>query len=217
MRVMSEEPTEQIGLPVTGIVFGSFGLLLSWIPYVNYFALILAIVGLMFTIISFIINRHVKKVLTYVSLGLTVSALLISGMMHVAIVKWIDPTPTVNKTELAADDRESSSNSTTLDDEDVETEKSEDIDTQFQAVMMAYDTFNENIQRASSKVSSMSGEEQQDIVIDLLQEQTEVMAMESELESSDLSTSQMMKLNNKSVNIMRSYDKLQKQIEGNDY
>jgi len=50
-------------LGILSIVFGGFGLLLSWVPIVNNFAFVLGIIALVLGLIGLLVNRKNKKVL----------------------------------------------------------------------------------------------------------------------------------------------------------
>lgn len=65
---------EKIILPIIGIVLGTVALLLSWIPLVNNLAFGLALVGLVFTVVSFVTNRKNIKLLTWISLAISLIA-----------------------------------------------------------------------------------------------------------------------------------------------
>lgn len=87
---MTEKQAEKLALPIIGIVLGSLGLLLSWVPIVNNFAFILAIVALILTGISFFVNRGGKKTLTYISLGLAIATGAVVLLTQASYSKALD-------------------------------------------------------------------------------------------------------------------------------
>ncbi|KRN76959.1 hypothetical protein [Weissella minor] len=78
---------------------------------------------------------------------------------------------------------------------------------EFQSIMDGYDNLNKHIKELNRKVDSMSEAEKQNASIDLLQEQNAVTALQVDLQD-ELSASQTMRITNKSVNILQSYEEL---------
>lgn len=78
---------------------------------------------------------------------------------------------------------------------------------EFQSIMDGYDNLNKHIKELNGKVDSMSEAEKQNASIDLLQEQNAVTALQVDLQD-QLSASQAMRITNKSVDILQSYDEL---------
>lgn len=68
---------ESIVLPLISIVIGVLALILSWIPFVNNSAAILAIVGFILAIIALVINRKNKKTLSIVGVVISIVAFII--------------------------------------------------------------------------------------------------------------------------------------------
>lgn len=80
---MLEKQNEQVALPIIGMVLGAMGLMISWIPIVNLFGFVMGVAGLIIIAVSFYVNRQNKKVLTYIGLGLTIAAAVVSMALHV--------------------------------------------------------------------------------------------------------------------------------------
>ncbi len=78
---------------------------------------------------------------------------------------------------------------------------------EFQSIMDGYDNLNKHIKELNRKVDSMSEAEKQNASIDLLQEQNAVTALQVDLQD-ELSASQTMRITNKSVDILQSYEEL---------
>lgn len=109
---MTEKQAEKLALPIIGIVLGSLGLLLSWVPIINNFAFFLAIIALILTGISFLVNRGGKKTLTYVSLGLAIATGAIVMMTQASYSKTLESVSTAVKSEnKKSDDKQSESKS----------------------------------------------------------------------------------------------------------
>lgn len=87
---MTEKQAEKLALPIIGIVLGTLGLLLSWVPIINNFAFVLAIIALILTGISFLVNRKGTKTLTYISLGLAIATGAIVLMTQASYSKALD-------------------------------------------------------------------------------------------------------------------------------
>lgn len=101
---MEEKQAEKLPLPVIGIVLGATGLALSWIPVVNLLGFSLAIVGLILVGVSFYVNRQGKKVLTYIGLGLTLVAAIVSMTLHVTYAKLATNVSKAVATEIEKED-----------------------------------------------------------------------------------------------------------------
>ncbi|AIG65696.1 TrbC/VirB2 family protein [Weissella tructae] len=102
---MTEKQAEKLALPIIGIVLGSLGLLLSWVPIVNNFAFFLAVIALILTGISFLVNRGGKKTLTYVSLGLAVATGAIVMMTQASYSKALDSVTTAVKSDSKSESK----------------------------------------------------------------------------------------------------------------
>jgi len=87
---MSEQQVENKKMATVGIVLAAISLLICWIPGFNVFGLVMTAVALVFTLISFYINRGKKKTTTFVSLGLTIASALFSLVMIFAFVSVVN-------------------------------------------------------------------------------------------------------------------------------
>jgi len=67
-------------LGILSIVFGGFGLLLSWVPIVNNFAFVLGIIALVLGLIGLLVNRKNKKVLSAIGTLISIAT--------IALVLW---------------------------------------------------------------------------------------------------------------------------------
>lgn len=72
--------SEKKVLGIFAIVFGGFGLLLSWIPIVNNFAFVLGGIALVLGLIGLLVNRKNKKVLSVIGTLISIAT--------IALVLW---------------------------------------------------------------------------------------------------------------------------------
>lgn len=68
---------EKKALGIVSIVIGAIALILSWMPIVNNFAAILAVLGLIFGLIAFFVNRKHKKLLAWIGTIISVISLAV--------------------------------------------------------------------------------------------------------------------------------------------
>ncbi|MBZ5995398.1 DUF4352 domain-containing protein [Leuconostoc gelidum subsp. gasicomitatum] len=64
-------------LGILAIVFGSLGLLLSWIPIINNIAAIFGVLSLILGVIAILINRKNKKMLSIIGTSISVATIVI--------------------------------------------------------------------------------------------------------------------------------------------
>lgn len=64
-------------IAIIGLVFAGLGILLSWVPIVNNFAFVLGTIGLLLGLVALVVNRKNKKVLSLITLLLSVLTLVI--------------------------------------------------------------------------------------------------------------------------------------------
>ncbi|ADG41437.1 hypothetical protein LKI_09490 [Leuconostoc kimchii IMSNU 11154] len=64
-------------LGILSIVFGGFGLLLSWIPIINNFSFVLGILALILGIVALVVNRKNKKILAVIGTVISVVTIAI--------------------------------------------------------------------------------------------------------------------------------------------
>lgn len=77
-------------LGIIAIILGGFGLLLSWIPIINNFAFVLALVGLVLGIIALIYNRKNKKLISLIGTVISVVTILVVIGTQSVYLKAID-------------------------------------------------------------------------------------------------------------------------------
>lgn len=65
--------SEKKVLGILAIVFGGFGLLLSWVPIVNNFAFVLGVIALVLGLIGILVNRKNKKVLSVIGTMISIA------------------------------------------------------------------------------------------------------------------------------------------------
>lgn len=70
---MGKQPEKKI-LSTIAIILGVVALVLSWIPFINNFAAIVAVIGFIFAIIALVVNRKHKKVFAWIGLAISVLA-----------------------------------------------------------------------------------------------------------------------------------------------
>lgn len=102
---MIEKQAEKIGLPVTGMVLGALGLAISWIPLVNIVGFILGVSGLIIIGVSLYVNRQNKKLLTYIGLGLTIAASVISMTLYVTYANVANSVTKVIDSEIQREEQ----------------------------------------------------------------------------------------------------------------
>lgn len=61
-----EKLPERKVLGILSIVIGAIALILSWVPIVNNFAAVLAVIGVILGLIAFLVNRKHKKILAWI-------------------------------------------------------------------------------------------------------------------------------------------------------
>src|SRR5699024_5041379 len=61
-----EKLPERKVLGILSIVIGTIALILSWVPIVNNFAAVLAVIGVILGLIAFLVNRKHKKILAWI-------------------------------------------------------------------------------------------------------------------------------------------------------
>ncbi|WP_341784666.1 DUF4352 domain-containing protein [Lactococcus garvieae] len=84
------ENSEKKALPIIALIIGILALVLSWVPIVNNFAAVLAIIGFIFAIIALILNRKNKKTLSIVSLVISIVAFVIVMATQAFYAKTLD-------------------------------------------------------------------------------------------------------------------------------
>jgi len=67
--------SEKKVLGILAIVFGGFGLLLSWVPIVNNFAFVLGVIALLLGLIGILVNRKNKKVLSVIGTMISIATI----------------------------------------------------------------------------------------------------------------------------------------------
>lgn len=67
-----EKLPEKKALGIVSIVIGAIALILSWVPIVNNFAAVLAVMGVIFGLIAFLVNRKHKKLLAWIGTILSI-------------------------------------------------------------------------------------------------------------------------------------------------
>lgn len=67
--------SEKKVLGILAIVFGGFGLLLSWVPIVNNFAFVLGVIALLLGFIGILVNRKNKKVLSVIGTMISIATI----------------------------------------------------------------------------------------------------------------------------------------------
>lgn len=67
-----EKLPEKKALGIVSIVIGAIALILSWVPIVNNFAAVLAVIGVIFGLIAFLVNRKHKKLLAWIGTILSI-------------------------------------------------------------------------------------------------------------------------------------------------
>ena len=72
-----EKLPEKKALGIVSIVIGVIALILSWVPIINSFAAVLAVIGVIFGLIAFLVNRKHKKLLAWLGTIFSVLAFII--------------------------------------------------------------------------------------------------------------------------------------------
>jgi len=104
-------------LGILAIVFGGFGLLLSWVPIVNNFAFILGIIALVLGLIGILVNRKNKKVLSVIGTLLSIATIaLVLWTQSVYLIAIDNATKSFDKqTKIVSNDSSSSSSNSESD------------------------------------------------------------------------------------------------------
>lgn len=107
---MEKQPEKKI-LGIIAIIIGVIALVLSWIPFINNFAAIVAVIGLVFGIIGLFSNRKHKKVLSWVGSILSVFALVVVIVTQSMYSNAIDKATEAPQAEPASSAKASSTKS----------------------------------------------------------------------------------------------------------
>ena len=71
------KPEEQRVLGILATIFGAIALLGSWIPFINYLSLFIAIVAFILGIIGLIVNLKKRKTMAIIGTSLAVASLVL--------------------------------------------------------------------------------------------------------------------------------------------
>lgn len=107
-----ENLEEKKVLGIIAIIFGGFGMLLSWIPIINNFAFILGLIGLILGVIAFVVNRKNKKILTVIGISLSIATIIIVIATQAIFVKsWDNATKSFSNSTSLSNNKNSKSSS----------------------------------------------------------------------------------------------------------
>lgn len=98
--------------PIIALVFGAIALALSWMPIINNIAAVFAVVGVILGLISLVVNRKHKKVLTWVGLVISIASFAIVLIAQNSFSKSIDNATSEVAKDSSADEESESSSST---------------------------------------------------------------------------------------------------------
>src|SRR5699024_8328881 len=102
---------EKKALGIVSIVIGAIALILSWVPIVNNFAAVLAVIGVIFGLIAFLVNRKHKKLLAWIGTILSIVSFAIVMGTQSMYSNAIDDATGKNDTQATNDSSSSESSS----------------------------------------------------------------------------------------------------------
>ena len=107
---MEKLPESKV-LGILSIVIGTIALILSWVPIVNNFAAVLAVIGVILGLIAFLVNRKHKKLLAWIGTILSVISFAIVMGTQSMYSNAIDDATGKNDTQATNDSSSSESSS----------------------------------------------------------------------------------------------------------
>lgn len=107
---MEKLPEKKV-LGILSIVIGAIALILSWIPIVNNFAAVLAVIGVILGLIAFLVNRKHKKLLAWIGTILSVVSFAIVMGTQSMYSNAIDDVAGKNDTQATNEDNSNNKSS----------------------------------------------------------------------------------------------------------
>lgn len=105
-----DKKNEKKVLAIVAVILGVIGLILSWMPIINNVGFVFAILGVILGVISLLVNLKNKKVLSIVSLVISILACVIVLSTQSLYSKAIDDTSKKIKTDISSSQKKADDN-----------------------------------------------------------------------------------------------------------
>ncbi|MQW22295.1 MULTISPECIES: MFS transporter [unclassified Lactococcus] len=100
-----EKQNEKKVLAIIGLVFGGIGLLMSWLPILNTVGAFFAVIGLVLGLIAFFVNLRRKKILSLITVAISLGAIAIVLVTQSMYSKALDKVGNEVKTTISSQEK----------------------------------------------------------------------------------------------------------------